>query len=126
MYKQYDFEKYLSDQYEIYKEYTQYYGDLLYNVENPEKNPFFSDENFRETIDDNKEQYKRCDMRMMMIRMIDDDNYDEDDNGKSSSQNQTGKIVIPQINYTLQIKVKKKTYKNIKIIECLNHNINTL
>ena len=38
MYKQDDFEKYLSDQYETYKEYTQYYGDLLYNVENPEKN----------------------------------------------------------------------------------------
>ena len=69
MYKQYDFEKYLSDQYETYKEYTQYYGDLLYSVENPQTNPFFSDEIVREPIDeDNRESNTKDD---------DDDDDDE-------------------------------------------------
>ena len=68
MYKKADFEKYLSDQYETYKEYTQYYGDLLYSVENPQANPFFSDEIVRETIDeDNKESNTK------------DDGHDEDE-----------------------------------------------
>ena len=61
MYKKADFEKYLSDQYETYKEYTQYYGDLLYSVENPEKIPFFSDEIVKEIIDDNKESNTKDD-----------------------------------------------------------------
>ena len=47
-YKKLDFEKYLSNQYEYYKDYTQYYGDLLYSVENPEKQPFFTDESYQE------------------------------------------------------------------------------
>ena len=63
MYKKADFEKYLSNQYETYKEYTQYYGDLLYSVENPEEIPIFSDEIFREIIDDTRNPTQKIMMR---------------------------------------------------------------
>ena len=97
-YKHYDFEKYLSHQYEAYKEYTQYYGDLLYSIENSDKNPFSTDENVREQ-DDNRKQ-KQSDR-------------DDDDgaNGKSDKRDSSEKN-------------EKKTYKYIKIIECSNLNIN--
>jgi hypothetical protein len=98
-YKHYDFEKYLSHQYEVYKEYTQYYGDLLYNIENSDKNPFFTDESFKEQ-DDNRKQ-KQYD------RDSNDDPNGKPDEIDSSSDNS-----------------KKKTYKYIKIVECSNLNIN--
>jgi hypothetical protein len=102
-YKHYDFEKYLSHQYEVYKEYTQYYGDLLYNVENSDKNhhdPFFADENFIEQDDDRKEKQS--------------DRDHDDANGKSSDEKDS----------LSDKSEKKKTYKFIKIIECSNLNIN--
>jgi hypothetical protein len=103
-YKHYDFEKYLSNQYKVYKEYAQYYGDLLYNVENSDKNnhhPFFADEKFKEQ-DDNRKQKNS------------DRDYNDDANGKSSDE----KDSLSDKNE------KKKTYKFIKIIECSNLNIN--
>lgn len=98
-YKHYDFEKYLSHQYEAYKEYTQYYGDLLYSVENSDKNPFFTDENVREQDDNRKQKHS------------DRDDDDDDANGKSDKMDSSEKN-------------EKKTYKYIKIIECSNLNIN--
>jgi hypothetical protein len=103
-YKHYDFEKYLSNQYKVYKEYAQYYGDLLYNVENSDKNnhhPFFADEKFKEQDDNRKQKHS-------------DRDYNDDANGKSSDE----KDSLSDKNE------KKKTYKFIKIIECSNLNIN--
>ena len=100
-YKHYDFKKYLSHQYEAYKDYTQYYGDLLYSVENPDKNPFFTDEDVREQDDNRKE--KQSDR--------DDDDDDDGANGKSDKMDSSEKN-------------EKKTYKYIKIIECSNLKIN--
>ena len=129
-YKQYDFEKYLSNQYEIYKEYAQYYGNLLYIAENPQKNTFFTHGDVKEP-DDNRQQ-KHSDR--------DDDDDDDDDNddndnhanGKSSfveSNNEQNDIVTKEkVIYTLdkseEEEKEKKTYKNIKIIECSNLNLN--
>ena len=103
-YKHYDFEKYLSNQYKVYKEYAQYYGDLLYNVENSDKNnhhPFFADEKFKEQDDNRKQKHS-------------DRDYNDDANGKSSDEKDS----------LSDKSEKKKTYKFIKIIECSNLNIN--
>ena len=125
MYKQADFEKYLNDQYEIHKEYTQYYGDLLYSVENPQANPFFSDEIVREPIDeDNKESNTKDDEKDDYEKDDSNDNYDEDDNGKSLTSESNRKDSDTTDNLYSSDKIEKKTYKNIKIIRCLNHNIN--
>jgi hypothetical protein len=97
-FKRYDFEKYLSHQYEAYKEYTQYYGDLLYSVENSGKHPFFTHENVRDQ-DDNRKQKQS------------DTNNDDGANGKSEEMDSSEKS-------------QKKTYKHIKIIECSSLNIN--
>ena len=130
-YKQYDFEKYLSNQYEIYKEYAQYYGNLLYIAENPQKNTFFTHGEVKEP-DDNRQQ-KHSD------RDDDDDDNDDDNddndnhaNGKSSfveSNNEKNDIVTKEnVIHTLdkseEEEKEKKTYKNIKIIECSNLNLN--
>ncbi|HZB17257.1 MAG TPA: hypothetical protein VE445_08830 [Nitrososphaeraceae archaeon] len=104
-YKHYDFEKYLSNQYKVYREYAQYYGDLLYNVENSDKNhhyPFFADEKFKEQDDDNRKQKHS------------DRDYNDDANDKSSDEKDS----------LSDKSEKKKTYKFIKIIECSNLNIN--
>ncbi len=111
MYKKYDFEKYLSHQYEVYEEYAQFYKALLYNAENPQKYPFFTDGNVIEQ-DDNKKQ-KHFDR--------DDDDDDNDFNGKSSTfeSNDEKDITTKEKN-----EEEKKTYKNIQIIECSNLNLN--
>ena len=115
MYKQYDFEKYLSNQYEVHKEYTQYYEDLLYNAENPQKYPFFTDENVKEQ-DDNKKQ-KHFDR---------EDDDDDDFNGKSSTfESNDGKdIATKDKSDEEEEEEEKKTYKNIQIVECSNLNLN--
>ena len=136
MYKKYDFEKYLSNEYEVYKEYTKYYEDLLYNAENPEKDPFFKHKNIIEQDDDRKQ--KHSDNR------DGDDNDDYNDaNGKSSTfeSNDGRDIATKDKIYTSdksevakeeeeeeeeyeEYEEEKKTYKNIKIIECSNLNLN--
>jgi hypothetical protein len=125
MYKKYDFEKYLSNQYEIYKEYTQYYEDLLYDAENPEKNQFFKHKNVIGQDDDRKQKHSDRDG---------DDNDDYNDaNGKSSTfeSNDGMDLVTKDKIYTSdkseeeeEEEEEKKTYKNIKIIECSNLNLN--
>ena len=62
----------------------------------------------------------------MMIDEKDDsdDNYDEDDNGKSSTSESNKKDSDTRDKIYSSDKSEKKTYKNIQIIECLNHNIN--
>ena len=68
MYKQRDFEKYLSHQYEFYKEYTEYYDDLLNSIEN-EKNPSsITNENVKENDDDDNEKKVNNPIMMMMLR----------------------------------------------------------
>ena len=66
---------------------------------------------------------------MMVMRIDDDeddsdDNYDEDKNGKSSKSESNKKDIDTADKLYSSDKSEKKTYKNIKIIECLNHNIN--
>ena len=115
MYKQYDFKKYLSHQYEVYKEYTQYYEDLLYNAENPQKYPFLTDENVKEQ-DDNKKQ-----------KHSDRDDDDDDFNGKPSTfESNDGKDITTKdkSEEEEEEEEEKKTYKNIQIIECSNLNLN--
>jgi hypothetical protein len=117
MYKQYDFKKYLSHQYDVYKEYTQYYEDLLYNAENPQKYPFITDENVKEQ-DDNKLQ-----------KHSDRDGDDDDDfNGKSFTfESDDGKDITTKDKSEEdedEEEEEKKTYKNIQIIECSNLNLN--
>ena len=115
MYKQYDFKKYLSHQYEVYKEYTQYYEDLLYNAENPQKYLFITDENVKEQ-DDNKKQ-----------KPSDRDEDDDDANGKPSTfESDDGKDITikDKSEEEEEEEEEKKTYKNIQIIECSNLNLN--
>ncbi len=114
-YKHYDFEKYLSHQYEVYKEYTQYYEDLLYNAQNPQKYLFITDENVKEQ-DDNKKQKPS------------DRDDDDDFNGKPSTfESDDGKDITTKDKSEEEEEEEeeeKKTYKNIKIIECSNLNLN--
>jgi hypothetical protein len=122
-YKQYDFEKYLSNQYEVYKGYAQYYEDLLYNAENPQKHPYLTHENVKEQDDNQKQKHSERD------RDGDDNHRDDDANGKSSSLESTMKDIATKYkiykSYKSEEEVKeKKTYKNIKIIECSNLNLN--
>jgi hypothetical protein len=98
-YKHYDFEKYLSHQYEFYKEYTQYYGDLLFNIENSDRNhPVFTDENFEDQDDNRKE------------KQSDRDDNDDDANGKSDER------------VSSSDKSEIKPFKYI-VVECSNLNI---
>src|SRR5688572_27229803 len=53
-YKQHDFEKYLSHQYAFYKEYTDYYDDLLNSVENSKNKPVTLSENINRNFDEKK------------------------------------------------------------------------
>ncbi len=76
-YKHYDFEKYLSHQYDLIKNILEYYGDLLYSVENSDKNPFILQMKILESNDDNRKQ-KQSDrddnaICMMMVPMANHD-----------------------------------------------------
>ena len=122
-YKQYDFEKYLSNQYEVYKEYTEYYEDLLYYAENPEKNPFVTHKNVIEQDDNRKQKYSDRDGDG------DDNHRDDDANGKFSTfeskvKDIASKDKIYPTDKSEEEIEEKKTYKNIKIIECSNLNLN--
>jgi hypothetical protein len=112
-YKQYDFKKYLSHQYEVYKEYTEYYEDLLFYAENPQKYPFLTDENIKEQDDNKKQKHS-------------DRDDDDDFNGKSSTfESDDGKdTTIKDKSEEEEEEEEKKTYKNIQIIECSNLNLN--
>ena len=124
MYKDYDFKKYLSHQYEVSKEYADYYMDLLYSVETTsEHNPFIIDEDFKQEKDDNKkrEHYSntnddddkddRNDGRYSSSESDEDDDEREDDSSRDKKHSSSDKN-------------EKKSYKNILVIECINHNIN--
>ena len=122
-YKQYDFEKYLSNQYEVYKEYTEYYEDLLYYAEDPEKNPFVTHKNVIEQDDNRKQKYSDRDGDG------DDNHRDDDANGKFSTfeskvKDIASKDKIYPTDKSEEEIEEKKAYKNIKIIECSNLNLN--
>jgi hypothetical protein len=126
MYKDYDFKKYLSHQYEVSKEYADYYRGLLYNVETSEHNPFIIDEDFKQEKDDNK---KRA--HYYSNTNNDDDDNDEDDgnDGRSSSSesdddDEREDDISRDKKHSSSDKNEEKSYKNILVIECINHNIN--
>ena len=112
MYKQYDFEKYLNYHYTYIPEYNDNHdsksGDDL-----SEKNPFAATaiyKNIKE-IEDNKKHHKQQstnrdkDEAKYVLELADRKDFDKDKKYSSDKND-------------------KKTYKNIKIIECRNFNIN--
>jgi hypothetical protein len=110
-YKQHDFEKYLSHQYEIYKEYTDYYDDLLNSVENPKKKSSTLSENINWNLDDKKLDQVTTDNNDKRKYVLE---YD----GKQSMATDDNKID------SSSDKSEKKNYKDIKILKCSNSNIN--
>ena len=115
MYKQRDFEKYLSHQYEFYKEFTEYYDDLLNSIEN-EKNPSsITNENVKENDDDDDDKKSKQ-----------SNNDDDDAKAKFTLEYDWKKDIATDKIYSssAEDKSEKKKYKNIKIIECSNLNIN--
>ena len=105
MYKQYDFEKYLNYHYTYIPEYNEN-QDSNSNDDISEKNPFAA-------------------------AAIYNDFKDYEDNKKQQQQHQSnGEKDDAKAKYVLELDDRKdftddkKTYKNIKIIECRNFNIN--
>ncbi|HEX2409473.1 MAG TPA: hypothetical protein VHJ38_19890, partial [Nitrososphaeraceae archaeon] len=111
-YKQHDFEKYLSHQYAFYKEYTDYYDDLLNSVENSKKKPFTLSENINSNSDEKKSD------QFNTNNNNDKREYILEYEGKQSMATDDQKI------YSSLDKSEKKNYKDIKILECSNSNIN--
>src|ERR687898_2706146 len=117
MYKQYDFEKYLNYHYTYIPEYNEN-QDSNSNDDISEKNPFAAAaaiyNDFKDYEDKKKQQQQhqsngeKDDAKAKYILELDDRKDFTDDKKYSSDKN----------------KDDKKTYKNIKIIECRNFNIN--
>ena len=117
MYKQYDFEKYLNYHYTYIPEYNEN-QDSNSNDDISEKNPFAAAaaiyNDFKDYEDNKKQQQQhqsngeKDDAKAKYILELDDRKDFTDDKKYSSDKN----------------KDDKKTYKNIKIIECRNFNIN--
>ena len=116
MYKQYDFEKYLNYHYTYIPAYNENH-DSNSNDDISEKNPFAAAAIYNDFKDyeDNKKQQQQYqsngekdDAKAKYILELDDRKDSSDDKKSSSDKN----------------KADKKTYKNIKIIECRNFNIN--
>jgi hypothetical protein len=97
MYKQYDFEKYLNYHYTYIPEYNENHDSNSEDYEDNKKQQ--QQQQFNREKDDAKAKY---------ILELDDRKDSSDDKKSSSDKN----------------KDDKKTYKNIKIIECRNFNIN--
>lgn len=97
MYKQYDFEKYLNYHYTYIPEYNENHDSNSEDYEDNKKQQ--QQQQFNREKDDAKAKY---------ILELDDRKDFSDDKKYSSDKN----------------KDDKKTYKNIKIIECRNFNIN--
>ena len=97
MYKQYDFEKYLNYHYTYIPEYNENHDSNSEDYEDNKKQQ--QQEQFNREKDDAKAKY---------ILELDDRKDSSDDKKSSSDKN----------------KDDKKTYNNIKIIECRNFNIN--
>ena len=97
MYKQYDFEKYLNYHYTYIPEYNENHDSNSEDHEDNKKQ--LQQQQFNREKDDAKAKY---------ILELDDRKDSSDDKKSSSDKN----------------KDDKKTYKNIKIIECRNFNIN--
>lgn len=114
MYKQRDFEKYLSHQYEFYKEYTEYYDDLLNGMENENKPSSITNENFKENNDDDD------DKKSKQSNTDDDDAKDE----FTLKSDWKKKDFAADKIYSSSDKSEKKKYKSVQIIECSNLNIN--
>ena len=112
MYKQYDFAKYLNYYYTYSNEYNQNY-DSHNGVDNSEKNPFdsaFHNFNGKNDDDNNKKQQQQSNRHSddsKVKYVLERDRKDIVENKKDSSD-----------------KNEKQTYKNLKIIECRNFNIN--
>ena len=116
MYKQYDFEKYLNYHYTYIPEYNENH-DSNSDDDISEKNPFATAaiyNDFKDSEDNKKQQQQqqfnreKDDAKAKYILELDDRKDFSDDKKYSSDKN----------------KDDKKTYKNIKIIECRNFNIN--
>lgn len=116
MYKQYDFEKYLNYHYTYIPAYNENH-DSNSGDDISEKNPFATASLYNDFKDyeDNKKQQQqqqfnreKDDAKGKYILELDDRKDFSDDKKYSSDKN----------------KDDKKTYKNIKIIECRNFNIN--
>jgi hypothetical protein len=116
MYKQYDFEKYLNYYYTYIPEYNENH-DSNSDDDISEKNPFATAaiyNDFKDHEDNKKQQQQqqfnreKDDAKAKYILELDDRKDFSDDKKYSSHKN----------------KDDKKTYKNIKIIECKNFNIN--
>jgi hypothetical protein len=116
MYKQYDFEKYLNYHYTYIPEYNEN-QDSNNNDDFSEKNPFAAAaiyHGFKDDEDNKKQQpqhqsnEEKDDAKAKYILELDDRKDFADDKKYSSDKN----------------KDDKKTYKNIRIIECRNFNIN--
>jgi hypothetical protein len=117
MYKQYDFEKYLNYHYTFIPEYNENH-DSNNDDDISEKNPFATAAIYNEFKDyeDNKKQQQqqqfnreKDDTKGKYILELDDRKDFSDDKKYSSDKNKDD---------------NQKTYKNIKIIECRNFNIN--
>lgn len=117
MYRQYDFEKYLNYHYTYIPEYNEN-QDSNSNDDISEENPFAAAAIYNDfkDYDDNKNQQQqqqqsnreKDDAKAKYILELDDRKDFADDKKYSSDKN----------------KDDKNTYKNIKIIECRNFNIN--
>ena len=111
MYKQYDFAKYLNHYYTYSKEDNKNY-DSPEGVENSEVNSFsITSNNLNDKDGDNKKQQKQSnrhndDSKVTKILELDRKNMVEDKTDSSDK------------------KREKQTYKNVKIIDCRNFNIN--
>ena len=111
MYKQYDFAKYFNHYYTYSKEDSKKY-DSPDGVENSKVNTFsITSNNLNDNDGDNKKQEKQSnrhndDSKVTKILELDRKNMVEDKTDSSDK------------------KMGKQTYKNVKIIECRNFNIN--
>ncbi len=111
MYKQYDFAKYLNHYYTYIKEDSNNYQSPD-GVENSKVNSFsITSNNLNDKDGDNKKQHKQSnrhndDSKVTKILELDRKNMVEDNTDSSDK------------------KRDKQTYKNVKIIECRNFNIN--
>jgi hypothetical protein len=124
MYKQRDFEKYLSQQYEVHKEYTDYYDFLLNGNDNSEENPsIITDEDFKEIEDDDNDKTEKKQSNNNIH------NDDDDDDGKDKfpfgSDWKKDDIATDETDSSSSDKRdEENSYKNIKVIECSSLNIN--
>ena len=112
MYKQYDFAKYLNHYYTYNKEDSKNY-DSLDGIENSEVNSFsITSHNLDDKDGDNKEQQQK------------QSNRHKDDSKVTKILELDRKNMVEDKTDSLDKKRDKQEYKNVKIIECRNFNIN--